>query len=64
MQEVIGVLPGRVEADVKVDVAQPGDDLLEALAQFGITCRGLCEGQVAGGGVVIVAQEGGIMPIA
>ena len=40
------------------------DDLLEACAQLGIAGGGLDELQLAGGRLQIVAQEGGVVPIA
>ena len=45
MEEVVGVLPGGVEADDEVGRAVPPRDVFEALAQEGIAGGGLGEGQ-------------------
>ena len=39
-------------------------DVFEALAELGVAAAGLGEGQFGGGGLEVVAQEGGVVAIA
>jgi hypothetical protein len=64
MQEMVGILPAGVEADNEVHVAVTRDDLLEALAQLRVTGSRLDERQFGGSGLKVVAQEGGVVPVA
>jgi hypothetical protein len=64
VQQVVGILPGDVEAHCEVDGAELADDLLETRAQLGITDGGFDELQLAGGRLQIVTQEGGVVAVA
>ncbi len=64
VEEVVGVLPGGVEADDEVDGAVALGDAFEALAELGVAGGGLGEGQFVGGGLEVVAEEGGVVAVA
>ena len=50
VQQVVGILPGRVKAHVEVNGAEFGDDLLEALTKLSIAGGGFDELEFAGDG--------------
>ena len=64
VEEVVGVLPGGIETDNEVNGAVALSEAFEALAELGIAGGGLAEGQFVGGGLPIVAQEGGVVAVA
>jgi hypothetical protein len=64
VQEVVGVLSGGIDADGEGDGGVASGDGLEALAEQGIADARLGEGEFGGGGLEIVAEEGGIMAVA
>ena len=64
VDQVIGILPGSVEADDEVHVAVPLHDSFEALPQLGIAVGILGEGQLVGGRLEVVPEEGGVVPVA
>lgn len=62
--QVVGILPGGVEADDEVHRVFALGDGLEALVELGVAVGSLGEGEFGGGGLEIVAQEGGIVTVA
>ena len=64
MEQIVGILPGRVESDAEVNVAELGADLFEARPQLGIAEGGLDELEFAGGGLKVVVHKGSVVPIA
>ena len=64
MEQVVGVLSGGVEADDEVDGAVALGDAFEALAEEGIAGGRLGEGEFVGGGLEVVAEEGGVVAVA
>lgn len=64
VQQVVGVLAGGIEADDEGDIGVTLGEALQALPQGGIADGGLGELQLGGGGLEIVAEEGGIMAVA
>jgi hypothetical protein len=64
MQEVVGVLPGGIQADDEGDGREAPGELFEALAELGVAVGGLGEGQLGGGGLEVLAQEGGVVAVA
>ena len=64
VQQVVGILPGGVEADDEVDGAEALGDEIESLAELVIAAAGLGEEQFGGGGLQIGSQEGGVVAVA
>ncbi len=64
VEEVVGVLPGGIEADDEGDGRDVGGKVLESLAQLGVAIGRLGEGQFGGGRLVVVAEEGGVVAVA
>jgi hypothetical protein len=64
VQQVVGILPGRIEADVESDGGMSLGDGFQALAQLGIPLGRLGEQQFVGGGLQVVVEEAGIVPVA
>jgi hypothetical protein len=64
VEQVVGILAGRSEADEEVDGAVVLDQALEALAEPGVAGGRLGEWQLGGGGLAILAEEGGLVPVA
>jgi hypothetical protein len=64
VEQIVGILPGGVEADDEVNGAVPPDDAFEPLAEQGIAGGGLGELEFVGRGLQIVAKEGGIVAVA
>ena len=64
VQEVVGVGPGGIEAnDEGNGWVRPGQ-LFESAAELGVAGGGLGEGQFGGGGLLVVAEEGGVVAVA
>ena len=64
VEQVVGVLAGGVEADDEGDGAVALGDAFEALAEEGVAGGGLGEGEFVGGGLEVVAEEGGVVAVA
>ena len=64
VEQVVGVLPGRVEADDEQHGPMPLGDAFETLAEEGVAGGGLGEGQFGGGGLEVVVDECGVMAVA
>ena len=64
VQQVVGILAGGVEADDEGDGAVAAGDGFEPLAEQGVAGGGLGEGQFVGGGLEVVAEEGGVVAVA
>ena len=64
VDQVIGILPGGVEADNKVNGSVSLDDPFEPLPQLGIAGGILGESKFVGGRLEIVPEEGGVVSIA
>jgi hypothetical protein len=64
VNQVIGVVPGGVEADVEGGAGVAAGDEFEALPELVVALGGLGEGQLGGGGLEVVAQEGGVVAVA
>jgi hypothetical protein len=64
VEQIVGVLPGGVETDDEVNGAELVDDTLEPLAEEGISGGRLGELKFVGGGLEVVAEEGGVVAIA
>ena len=64
VQEVVGVLSGSIESDVEGDHLMSPGDVFEPLAQLRVTVGGFGEGQFVVGGLEVVSQEDGVVPIA
>jgi hypothetical protein len=63
VEQIIGILPGGIEADDERDGAVPLADALEALPEAGIAGGRLRELEFVGGGLEVVAEEGGVVAI-
>ena len=64
MEQILRVLPGRVETDDEVNGAIALEDAFESLPEEGIADGRLGELEFGGGGLQIVAEEGGVVAIA
>ncbi len=64
VEEVVGVLPGGVESDDQVEEPVPLDDAFEALAERCGASGRLGDGELGGGGLEVVAEEGGVVAVA
>ena len=65
VEQVVGILSGGVEVNVKADGAVVFvGDLLQALAQQGIAVRRLDEGKLGGSGLQVFAQKGSVVAVA
>jgi len=64
VQQVVGILPGGVEADDEVNRAMALGDLFEACAELGLASCGFDELEFAGSALEVRAQEGGVVPVA
>jgi hypothetical protein len=64
VEQVVGILVGNVEAHCEVDGAEFGNDLFQTGAQLGVAVGGFDELKLADGRLQIVAQEGGVVPVA
>jgi hypothetical protein len=64
LYQVVGILSGGIDADDKVDGAVAGGNLRESLLEPGVAGRRLGERQFGGGRLQVVAEEGGVVPIA
>ena len=64
MKQIVGILPGGVETDDEVNRAVALDDAFEPLAEEGVAGGRLGEGEFGGGGLEVVAEEGGVVAIA
>jgi hypothetical protein len=64
VEQVVGVLPGGVEADGEVNRAETLGNAFQALTQLGIAGGRLGEGEVISGRLEVVAEEGDIMTVA
>ena len=63
VEEVVGVLSGGIETDDEVNGAVALGNSFEALTELGIAGGGLDEGQLVGGGLQVVAEEGGVVSV-
>ena len=64
VQEVVGVLPGGIEADDESDGRVAAGEEFEPLSELGVAVGGLGELEFGGGGLEVVAQEGGVVAVA
>jgi hypothetical protein len=64
VQQVVGILPGGVEADDEVNGTLAAGDLFEALAELGVAVGGLGEGEFTGGGLEVVLEEDSVVAVA
>jgi hypothetical protein len=64
VQEVVGVVAGGVEADGEGDGRVAAGEVLEAAAELGVAVGRLGEEQLGGGGLEVLAQEGGVVAVA
>jgi hypothetical protein len=64
VEEVVGVLPGGVEADDEGDGRVAPGDVFQAPPELGVAVGGLGEGEFSGGGLEVVAEEGGVVAVA
>jgi len=64
VQEVVGVLAGGIEADDEGDGGVAAGEVFESLSELGVAVGGLGELQLVGGGLEVVAEEGGVVTVA
>jgi hypothetical protein len=64
VQQVVGVLAGGIEPDDEGDGGVAEGEAFEAVAELGVAGGGLGEGEFGGGGLEVVAQEGGVVAVA
>jgi hypothetical protein len=64
VQQIVGVRPGGVETDDEVAGAVVPDDAFEALAEQRLADGRLREREFGGGGLEVVAGEGGVVAVA
>jgi len=65
VEEVIGVLPGGIEPEVKVvEVRVLLGDALESLSEKEVAVGGLGEGKFVGGGLELGVEEGSVVSVA
>ena len=64
VEQIVGILSGRIEADEEVDRAVLLSQLIEALAEEGIASGGLGELEFGGSGLKVVAEEDGLVAVA
>ena len=64
VEEVVGVLAGGVEADDEGDGGVSAAMLVESLAELVVAVGGLGEREFGGGGLEVVAEEGGVVAVA
>ena len=64
VEEVVGVLAGGVEANDEQARAVAAGDLFEPLPELTVASGGLGELEFLGGGLEVVAQEGGVVAVA
>jgi hypothetical protein len=64
VQQVVGVLPGNIDADQEMHLAMACGDLLQTLAELGIAGAGFGERQFVGGRLKVVAQECRVVAVA
>ncbi len=62
--QVVGILACGVEAEDEVNGAVALDDKFETRSELGVAVGGLGELQFGGGGLQVVAQEGGVVAVA
>jgi hypothetical protein len=63
-EQVVGILPGGVEADQQSDGAVSLDNRFEPLAELLVAGRGLGEGEFGSSGLQVVAEEAGVVAVA
>ena len=61
---MVGILPGSVETDEEVNEPVALDDAFEPLPEQGVASGGRGELQFVGGGLEVVAEEGGVVAVA
>jgi hypothetical protein len=64
VDEIIGVLPGGVETDEEVNGAVAAGDSFDALSEVSVAFGRFGEGEFGGGGLEVVAEEGGVVAVA
>ena len=64
MEEVVGILPCGIDADVKMNRAAFGEDSFEPGSELAIAVGALGESEFLGGGLEVIAEEGGIVAVA
>src|SRR5262249_50794495 len=64
LEEVVGILPGGIEANEELGRAVLLGEAVEALAEEGVAGRGLGERQLGSGGLQVPVEEGGIVAVA
>jgi len=62
-QQVVGVLPGNVEANGDGRAGMALCQQLKAPAELGVAGRGLSKGQLGSGRLAGAAQEGGVVAV-
>jgi hypothetical protein len=63
VEQIVGILPGRVETDDEVNGAVALDDAFESLAEESVAGGRFGELEFVGGGLEVVAEEGGVVAI-
>src|SRR4051794_2956017 len=66
-EQIVGILPSNVDADeeeARFVRALAFGDGVQTIAKLPIAVAGFGEGEFVGGGLQIVAEKGGVMPIA
>lgn len=64
VHQVVGILPGHIEADVERTESVALGERLEPSAELGVAVSGLGEGEFVGSGLQILLEEGGIVAVA
>jgi hypothetical protein len=64
VEQIVGILPRRIEADAEVDGAVLLGNAFEALPQEGIASGGLGEREFGGSRLEVVVEEDGIVAVA
>jgi hypothetical protein len=64
VEQVVGVLPSRIEADDKLHSTLSLDDTFEALTEAGVAGGGLGELEFLSSGLKILLEEDGIVAVA